>query len=241
MVFDDKPPHDKFGRLRCCNRSCKNRDKSISCARGGWFSICHLPIDTTIVIMYSFARGWTYDQTINESHLTSSTLSRATIANWFAHLREVCVVALEKREKSEGPMGGEGVVIEIDESLVGKQKSHVGRVPQGTWIFGMYNRNTKELRMFRCPENSRDRKSLIPIIKANIKPGTKIISDQWGVYWDNKNERSHLIPLGYQHETVNHSVNFVDPNTEANTQTMECYWRHLKTSMRRGKLFYHIY
>jgi ISXO2 transposase-like protein len=235
MSWDDNPPHEKFGRLRCCNQHCKLRDKPISCARGSWFDTCRIPVNTAIVIIYSFARGWTYEQTINESHLTTTTLSRDTIADWFSHLREVCVVALEKKGQSEGPMGGAGVVIEIDESLIGKQKSHVGRVPEGTWIFGMYNRNTKELRMVRCPGNKRNKATFIPIIKANIKPGTKIISDQWGVYWDNKNSRSHLILLGYQHETVNHSVNFVDPNTGANTQTMECYWRHMKTVMRRGE------
>jgi len=33
---------------------------------------------------------------------------------------------------------------------------------------------------------------------------------------------------GYNHLTVNHSKNFVDPLTAANTQTIECIWSHLK-------------
>jgi hypothetical protein len=150
-------------------------------------------------------------------------------------------------------MGGEGYVIEIDESLIGKQKSHVGRLPTGTWVFGMYNRNTKELRMIRCPGNKRDSDTLIPLITGNIKMGSKIMSDRWGVYYDNRNKISKLVSLilegedlEYDHETVNHKENFVDPTTGANTQTIECYWRHLKTQMRKGGIPYdkkahHIY
>jgi len=38
--------------------------------------------------------------------------------------------------------------------------------------------------------------------------------------------------------TVNHSENFVDPTTGTHTQTIECYWRHLKTNMRKGGIPY---
>jgi hypothetical protein len=67
------------------------------------------------------------------------------------------------------------------------------------------------------------------------------MSDRWGVYYDNRNKISKLVSLildeedlEYDHETVNHQENFVDPITGANTQTIECYWRHLKTQMRKS-------
>jgi hypothetical protein len=161
-------------------------------------------------------------------------------------MRGVCIEAMLRRHEAKGAMGGPEEVIEIDESLIGKQKNHVGRVPTGTWIFGMYLRSTKELRLVRCHDNKRDSTTLIPYITQHIKKGSKIISDCWSVYYDNKNKVSHLTKLvdtngdsyDYQHETVNHSENFVDPITGANTQTIECYWRHLKTKMRKGGISY---
>lgn len=52
-----------------------------------------------------------------------------------------------------------------------------------------------------CVER-RDAGTLIPIIEKHIEKGTKIMSDCWAAY-------SKLSEIGYEHETVNHSTNFV--------------------------------
>ncbi len=41
--------------------------------------------------------------------------------------------------------------------------------------------------------------------------------------------------LGYIHETVNHSDNFIDPNMGANTQQIESMWGHVKGDLLRRK------
>ena len=51
---------------------------------------------------------------------------------------------------------------------------------------------------------------LVSIIKENINPGTTIISDCWRAY-------NSLSEEGFKHLMVNHSVNFVDPESGAHT------------------------
>ena len=74
--------------------------------------------------------------------------------------------------------------------------------------------------------DDRSAATLIPIIQRYILPGTLIISDEWQAY-------SSLSSLGYQHQTVNHSQNFVDPGTDAHTNSVEGYWSCVKRQMRR--------
>ena len=51
-------------------------------------------------------------------------------------------------------------------------------------------------------------KTLLPIICQRIRPGSIIFSDCWKAY-------SKLNTLQYEHKTVNHKYNFVDPTTYA--------------------------
>ena len=60
------------------------------------------------------------------------------------------------------------------------------------------------------------------IIKENINPGITIISDCWRVY-------NSLSEEGFKHLTVNRSVNFVDPESGAHTNTIESTCRALKS------------
>jgi len=69
----------------------------------------------------------------------------------------------------------------------------------------------------------RDAATLLPIIQQFILPGTTIISDQWAAYG-----RINELPELYEHYTVNHSENFIDPETGAHTQTIEGTWSHFK-------------
>ena len=51
---------------------------------------------------------------------------------------------------------------------------------------------------------------------------TVVYSDEWRAY------RQIQPKLGLQHETINHSVKFVDPSTGVHTQTIESYWAKTK-------------
>ena len=59
------------------------------------------------------------------------------------------------------------------------------------------------------------------------------MSDQWAAYGANKG-----MPEGYQHETVNRSFHFIDPETGANINSNESLWQKFKEShktLRDGK------
>ena len=79
-------------------------------------------------------------------------------------------------------------------------------------VFGGYDVATKV--GFMVPVDRRDAATLLPIIQKYIAPGTTIISDLWAAY-------NTIGTLGYQHLTVNHSLNFVDPTTGACTNHIE--------------------
>jgi hypothetical protein len=145
---------------------------------------------------------------------------------------------------NEGQIGGPGHVIQIDESKVGRRKNNKGRLIEGknkfkkiltssiinllgTWVLGMLDEHTGQFRLEICPNNNRSAASLIHLIKKNIADGSVIMTDCWPSY-------NSLNNNGYYHLTVNHSINFVNQQTLANTQKIECSWRHMKTALTKG-------
>lgn len=121
-------------------------------------------------------------------------------------------------------IGGEGQIVEIDEAKMGKRKYNKGRVIEGQWIFGGIERTTKRLFIEPVPNQSAD--TLLTIIKKWIKPGTTIISDCWKSYNCLSNEH-------YIHLTVNHKMNFIDPESGAYTQNIERCWRETRANISR--------
>ena len=101
-------------------------------------------------------------------------------------------------------------------------KYHRGCFVEGKWVFGGICHETKAC--FLVPVECRDKDTFIPIIRAQILPGTCVMSDMWKAY-------DCLQDEGYNHLTVNHSLNFVDPDTGAHTQRIENTWWGIKRSM----------
>ena len=110
-------------------------------------------------------------------------------------------------EQHSEKLGGPGHTVEIDEAKIGKRKYNRGRLVRDQWIFGGYERNSKKI--FVVPVEDRTEVTLLACIKEWILPGTTIISDCWKSYDCLNNE-------GFQHLKVNHSLNFVDPQTGKN-------------------------
>uniref|UniRef100_A0A0L8H8M8 ISXO2-like transposase domain-containing protein n=1 Tax=Octopus bimaculoides TaxID=37653 RepID=A0A0L8H8M8_OCTBM len=67
--------------------------------------------------------------------------------------------------------------------------------------------------------------TLEAVIIENVLPGTIVHTDKWASY-------RNLQQLGYIHRTVNHSTNFVDPETGACTNHTEAYWSRFKRRLK---------
>lgn len=231
--YNDKS-HGIFGFFRC-QKKCHGRRGPFkqSVATGTWFEHSRLVARKNLLFIYLFAVKADYESMERENRLTKfdTHLSSKTIADWTNFLREVCMVWLDEKFVQVGRIGGPGIVVEIDESKIGKRKYNRGRLVEGHWIFGMIERlgngEKGKFRLAICPDNKRDQNTLLPIIQDHIEQGSIIHSDGWGAY-------VHLEDYGYEHYTVIHDRNFVDPVTGCHTQTIESNWRTLKREICRG-------
>lgn len=76
----------------------------------------------------------------------------------------------------------------------------------------------------------RNAATLLPIIQAQVRPGTTIRSDEWAAY-----NNIQSLPNVAGHEVVNHSLHFVDPTTGVHTQNVESYWNRVKIKLKKMK------
>mgnify|MGYP002224293830 CR=1 FL=1 len=126
-------------------------------------------------------------------------LAQETVTNWSSFCRQVCE---DWVQENSHPIGGPGVIVEIDEAKFGKRKYNRGRRIEGQWVFGAVERDNPK-KFFMIPVERRDEETLVRIIQDNILPGTVVVSDCWKAY-------SNLQNQAYQHLRVNHSIEFVD-------------------------------
>ncbi|XP_018398121.1 PREDICTED: uncharacterized protein LOC108776107 [Cyphomyrmex costatus] len=143
------------------------------------------------------------------------------INNIYVDIKKVCVYWAEKNSTK---LGGPNSIVEIDEAKIGKRKYNRGRIIDGKWIFGGYERDTKKI--FLVPVADRTEETLTQVIEEWILPGTTIMSDCWKSY-------KNLNSKNFQHLTVNHSINFVDPDSGAHTQHIERVWREVRSNIPR--------
>ncbi|KCZ77960.1 hypothetical protein H311_01021, partial [Anncaliia algerae PRA109] len=124
-------------------------------------------------------------------------------------------------------IGGEGHVVQIDETCVFKRKYNIGRCQQQIWLFGCIDVQTKEFKIIKVA--NRNKKTLGKLIEKIIIPNSTVYSDCFSSYLSYFRNNSK-----FKHSTVNHSQNFVDPNTGTHTQNIESLWSKFK-QFRRSK------
>ena len=120
-------------------------------------------------------------------------------------------------------IGGEGIVVEIDESKFGKRKYSRGHRVDSVWVLGMVER-TFERRIVLLRLKKRDKLTLYTLIIKYVAKGSIIYTNKQKGY-------GGLTSLGYKHYTVNHSKNFKDLETGIHTNTIEASWCAIKRTI----------
>jgi transposase-like protein len=117
--------------------------------------------------------------------------------------------------------------VEADESYVGGKPRYIGARKGGrsadgkTIVFGMVERAGNL--MTKVIDNA-SRKTIEPIIAANIAKGATMSTDEWVAY-------DRLDRMGYTHGRVNHGTGEYVRGT-IHTNTIEGFWSHFKCSVK---------
>lgn len=126
------------------------------------------------------------------------------------------------------PVGGEGKIVEIDETLVGGslrfRRSKGGSRSQRqnkTMVLGMLERDGDVLTTI-VPDNRKH--NLLPKVAEHVAPGTICHTDELRSY-------TGLSAMGFAHDTVNHSRGRYVSATGCHVQGIENFWAQLKRSI----------
>lgn len=136
---------------------------------------------------------------------------------------------------NQEPLGGPEKFIEIDETCITEHRRGKPKKGASQWVFGGVEREKDGLSFaFRVP--NRTKKTLYPLIRKHIAPGTTIISDDWPAY--RKVDKQFGKPMGYKHYIICHKKIFartVKENRKSlqiHTNKAEGSWAHMKHKMK---------
>jgi transposase-like protein len=118
----------------------------------------------------------------------------------------------------------------VDESKFGKRKYNRGRRIEGAWVIGGVERSA-EKKFFVEVVERRDSMTILDVLSRHIIPGSIVHTDCWKGYHNIEND------LDIAHHTVNHSISFIDYETDVHTNSIEGKWAGLKNAITlRGKV-----
>jgi hypothetical protein len=203
---------------RCPKRNCRAKQ---SIRAQSFFAGSHLTLQSQVLFLHLWSKEYSGQLIFDDFDY-----AHATIVDWSRFCRDIALWYVETQYEV-AQIGGKGHVVEIDETLVVRRKYNRGRMLTQEWLFGGIERNTNGVwTVFLEFVADRTAETLLEIVCRRIAPGTKIISGGWASY-------NAIADLGYKHEVINHSLNFVDPiDPTIHTQRIENTWMILKRFLR---------
>ena len=124
------------------------------------------------------------------------------------------------------PFGGEGVTVEIDETFIGKKAGVEVRrgYAHKHAVMTLVERNPAGAKARSFHVDGTKASDLLPIIKANVLPGTSVMTDEAGQY-------AHLNKHFAEHQFVTHGTGeYV--RGDVHTNTLEGFYSVFKRGMK---------
>lgn len=214
--------------LRCRKHGC---DFNFSIFKNSFFSNSRLRVNKILEIAYYWLQGLDVKELS-----TKCAVNKNTILEWTHRLRSLLVHDIHNHEDQE-LIGGDGVVVEIDES---KRT----RLPGGNWVIGGVER-TKNMRMFAIIVEEQSAQVLRQVLETHLSPGTIVYTDSWKRYED-----SDLLTVGLHRDQITREIGFLDPDSgERASFSQICFadlsiriCRHHRTrTFVQGDLLMHIW
>lgn len=181
---------------KCSKETCNN--KRISVRDGTWFSHCNVSLVRAVRFLY----GWSMELTSTIWCRKQLGFRSSTTLDWNRSIRDVIVEDLDRRPCRR--IGGEGRIVEVDETIFVKPKSTVDMPLQ--WIVGGTCRETGQCFLKVVPNGSAS--TLLKVIQDNVADGSTIYSDCLKVY-----KASELDAAGFQQLKASRRLNFIDPSS----------------------------
>lgn len=198
--------------VKCRRKTCRKYDVFIKC---NLFVNKKLSDETVLKIIYLWCC-----ETKTKSICNISGVSRQAV---YRVLKKFYNILDELKEFYILKLGGEDIIVEIDESKFGKRKYNRGHKVDGVWIVGLVEK-TEQRKIILLPVRKRNANTLIQICLNNVYLKSVVQTDCWKGY-------NNLSQFGFVHKTVNHSLYFKDPLTQVHTNTIEGNWSALKKTV----------
>lgn len=211
---------------------CGRCDKRKSVYVGSIFEDSNLNRRKVLMLALNFAYGTTYDDTIRNSIFAANDvpMTNQTIAHWHFIFRDKITQHAAACTANQERIGGDGHIVQVDEMKIGRRKYNRGRLVNGTWVLGMVDTTTGEVR-YEVVEN-RSSDALIPVIARHVARYTEVWTDQLRSY-----STAKLQDLWMTHKTVNHSREFVTTDG-VHTQQIESCHRVIRRHFSPGGVRY---
>lgn len=149
-------------RLRKRDKDAKHRLLSWRCQNCGTFSslfndifleLLGMPLYETVRTIQCWAIRLSINKTVDILELEKSDVCRHTVGTYFNPLRNVCSIALNKKEIK---LSGDGKIVEIDESQYAKTKYNRGSdlKRKQVWVYGLVDRKNGNCFMQVLPDRA---------------------------------------------------------------------------------------
>ncbi|KAG0419263.1 hypothetical protein EQH57_0549 [Dictyocoela roeselum] len=161
-------------------------------------------------------------------------MPRYSITNYFNYDRKTIEKIISKIVKkiphpdfSSNKIGGVGKIVQVDETMLNyKVKSHRGRSAENkTDALCIIEFENGIKRVFACVIDNKLELTIVPILCSQVASNSIIWTDEHGAY-------ANLKDLFLDHDTVCHKYQFVNYDTEVNTQAVECFNNLIKREIK---------